>query len=214
MKSACCYLSTLDPANHYEQYPDLFTLCYTIAAKDSGNIHAQAELKRILNRLDAGESPESVVEVAEKKIRARAIETQPDFAALARHISAVLKDPNTPDCIYSALADQVNDMSDGYLGAIHETAPFIEKCLIFEARGEASETTSEVKTDEQQRAELAHLIYSVFNHAALPEILKREFQTAYVTFENASVDIEAISQTPAAIKHALDLASEEKGGNS
>jgi hypothetical protein len=46
----------------------------------------------------------------------------------------------------------------------------------------------------------------------LPETLKRELQTAYVNFENASVDIEAISQTLPAIKHALDLTSEEEKG--
>jgi hypothetical protein len=75
-------------------------------------------------------------------------QVEESYTNLARHLSAVLNDPQTPADIYNELADKVAHLSDHYLESVRKTPDFIEKCLIFAATGQAAESTSEGRPAE------------------------------------------------------------------
>ncbi len=54
---------------------------------------------------------------------------QDSLEALAAHISAVLNHPRVPHRIYTALSDELSDITGGALNEITDGAPFITRGL-------------------------------------------------------------------------------------
>jgi hypothetical protein len=184
----CLIVEHVDAANLVERHAELFAECYVIRAKDSGDERAQRELERILDRLDAGEQLADVVVMTEARMRRQAQENRgPNFASLARNISGVLNDPNTPADIYNELADKVADLSDPYLESVRKTPDFIEKCLIFAARGTTTPVLRSTPAKDETRVLAEHIAAIIASPNAPDDVVEGLIRGMQETSTDANV---------------------------
>jgi hypothetical protein len=199
-------LEHYDPAVTVHNHKELFVQCYVIAAKESGDERQQKELERILNQLDAGKSLESIVKMRETGQPQR---PRP-FASLARHLSGVLNDPQTPDGVYNALADQVTDLCNPYFQATHESAEFIEEALIFNARGTATPVPHSTPAKDETRVLAEHIAAIIASPNAPDDVVDGLIRGMQETNTDANVHADA-NYVEAILRRRL---SETKGGAS
>jgi len=182
----CLVTEEIDPANIVERHKELFVQCYVAAAREpNADI---SELERILNRLDAGEQLADVVVMTETIMRQQAQENRgPNFVSLARNISGVLNDPNTPDDVYNELADKVADLSDPYLESVRKTPDFIEKCLIFAARGTATPAPHAAHAKDEMRVLAEHIAAIIASPNAPEDVVEGLIRGMQETNTDANV---------------------------